>query len=491
MGSNADISPLYSISQGKNSLFFPFPIGYDCVGGGHIRTVGNIIIIGDECVGEVISLLKPEEDWRLKYHYGLYGHKLIAGGGEVYTRYFIVVKNRFGIIARFTNMHNYAGTYENKVFVPITSDAEAKLHYICMMLNYVLIDNYGRFNIDHVFKVTRDALECFFRDYAAAQMSNGKHRGEQSVEKCVYAVTAFFWKLRLKFGGYIQLTKEDLYTEKTVYNKYGKFKKRKLPAFQVRGIPQVSDTFRELPTKAFKILLNLAFRYAPDIAFAICLQAFAGLRAGEVCNVRQEGNPAGSGLIFTWIGNRTMKAEIDLTRELPMRSDGVICGKIKKERKQCVYPPFLEAFTSAYEHHKRFLLTRLFEEEYRPMFINSRGMAMTYDDYARRFAALVDNHYRPVLLECDDPECRIYGQLLYENRLGLHALRHWYSVQLVLHGEDIAQIQYWRGDKNPESAFAYLQDKGDLVSELESANEFLAEILMARGEAEMDERHGE
>jgi integrase len=96
---------------------------------------------------------------------------------------------------------------------------------------------------------------------------------------------------------------------RTVYNKYGKFKKKKLPVFQVRGIPKTGEAFRELPTKAFKILLSLAFRYTPDIAFAICLQAFAGLRAEEVCNVRQEDAPAGNGIIFTRVENRTIKIE--------------------------------------------------------------------------------------------------------------------------------------------------------------------------------------
>ncbi|OQB12863.1 MAG: Phage integrase family protein [Firmicutes bacterium ADurb.Bin193] len=440
-------------------------------------------------VGKIIDLWGQPEFRREDYHYGLYNHRLILKDGIIYSRSFIVIKNRFGVIARFTNLHNYAEIYENKVFVPITSDVEAKLHYICMMLNYVLIQHYECFRVDHVFKISREALECFFRDYATEKLPNGKHRGEQSIEKCVYAVTTFFRKLRWKFGSYILLAEGDLYTEKAVYNKYGKFQKKTLPAFQVKGIPKTDVTFRELPTKAFKILLNLAFRYAPDIAFAICLQAFAGLRAGEVLNVRQEGSPMGSGLIFTRIENRTIKVEIDLTREMPMRSDGVICGKIKKERRQCVYPPFLEAFIAAYEHHRHFLVKNTFEADYRPMFINSRGMAMTYDDYANRFTALVDNHFRPVLLECDDPECRIYGQLLYENRLTAHSLRHWYSTQLVLHGEDIAQIQYWRGDKNPESAFAYLQDKGDLVRELERANDFLAEILMDMGEKEVVRRH--
>lgn len=433
----------------------------------------------------IAGLADCNHSWRKEYRYGLYAHRLLASSGEVYTRHFIVIKNRFGLIVRFTRLHNFVGVYEGKVFAPLTSDAEAKLRYVCMMLNYVLIEHYSKFGIDHVFNISRDALECFFRDYAQEPMLDGRYRGKQSIEKCVHAVTLFFRKLRRKYGGYVHLREAELVRETTTYTERGKTKVKKLPAFQVKGYTRRKEVFRELPTKAFQILLNLAFRYAPDIAFAICLQAFAGLRAGEVCNVRQEGSPLGNGFIFTRFEDKVRKIEIDLTRELPLRSDGVVSGKIKKERKQCVYPPFISAFCEAYEHHKRFLSMRNYESEYRPMFINSRGMAMTYDDYARRFAALIENHFRAVLLECDDPECRIYGQLLYENRLGTHALRHWYSVQLVLHGEDIAQIQYWRGDKNPESAFGYLQNKGDLIKELENVGTFLSELLLERGESEI------
>lgn len=440
-------------------------------------------------MGNIINL-SERDGWRGEYHYGLYGHRLITSDGEVYTRHFIVIKNRFGLIVRFTRLHNYVGVYDGKIFAPVVSDAEAKLRYVCMMLNYVLVEHYEKYRVDHVFRISREALECFFRDYAQETLADGSHRGKQSVEKCVQAVTMFFHRLRRKFGSHVLLRESDLVTEVTVYDKRGRQKKKKRPAFQVKGFPNRREVFRELPTKAFQILLNLAFRYAPDIAFAICLQAFAGLRAGEVCNVRQEGSPLGNGIIFTHVEGGVRKIEIDLMRELPLRSDGVICGRIKRERMQCVYPPFIEAFRTAYEHHKKFLSTRQFEAEFCPMFVNSRGMAMTYDDYARRFTTLVDDHFRAVLLECDDPECRIYGQLLYENRLGLHALRHWYSVQLVLHGEDIAQIQYWRGDKNPESAFEYLQNKGDLVKELEAAGGFLSKLLMERGGWEVNHADG-
>ena len=433
-------------------------------------------------MGKIIELSGGRDRWHKEYRYGLYAHKLITARGEVYTRHFIVIKNRFGLIACFTRLHNYVGVYDGKVFAPLVSDAETKLRYVCMMLNYVLIYHYGKFHIDHVFKISREALECFFRDYAQETLPDGSHRGKQSIEKCVHAVTMFFRKLRRKFGAAVLLCESDLVTETTVYTRYGKPRLKKRPLFQAKGFISHKTVFRELPTKAFRILLNLAFRYAPDIAFAICLQAFAGLRAGEVVNVRQEGSPLGNGLIVTHFEGEVRKIEIDLTMELPLRGDGVICGKIKKERRQCVYPPFVKAFYAAYEHHNVFLATRRFETAYSPMFINSKCLAMTYDDYSRRFKALVEDYFRPALLESGDAECRIYGQLLYENRLGLHALRHWYSVQLVLHGEDIAQIQYWRGDRNPESALLYLQNKGDLVKELESAGGCLTEMLIERGE---------
>ena len=54
-------------------------------------------------------------------------------------------------------------------------------------------------------------------------------------------------------------------------------------------------------------------------------------------------------------------------------------------------------------------------------------------------------------------------------------------MQLVINQEDIGGIQFWRGDRNPQSAFEYLQNKGDLVNELKEADERLASLLMKVG----------
>ena len=420
------------------------------------------------------------------YRYGVYRHRITAPDGSLCIRPFVVIRNQYGVIVRFTNLHNFCEIYAGRTVIPISADAEKKLYYICMALNYIIIEHRAAFGIDSVFGVTAEALARFFRDYAGKPMPNGKFRSAQSVGKCVSAVAGFFMKLRRKYGDRIVLTEQDLFVRQTVTNRHGVKETKKVPAFQVRCIQKGETVFRELPTAAFKVLINLAFRYAPDIAFAMCLQAFAGLRAGEACNVRQVDSPLGAVITFAHIGNDVRNIEIDITRELQLRRDGVITGRIKNERKQVVYPSFLDAFTAAYQHHIRWLEERQFEMEYRPMFLNSNGKAMTYAVYRNRFTSLVENHFRPAMLQSEDPELRIYGQLLCENTLGLHSLRHWFSVQLVLHGEDIAQIQYWRGDRSPESAFLYLQNKGDLIRELEQTGGDLADILMEIGRREHD-----
>ena len=154
---------------------------------------------------------------------------------------------------------------------------------------------------------------------------------------------------------------------------------------------------------------------------------------------------------------------------------------------QCVYPAFLGAFIKAYELHQEYLEQTVFEKDYAPMFVNQNGKAMSYENYRQRFKKLINAHLRPLLVKSSDPELRIYGQLLYENNLGTHAMRHWYTVQLVLRGEDIANIQFWRGDKNPESAFTYLQNKGELTRELKESNERLMEILLETGGGYLEE----
>ena len=424
-----------------------------------------------------ITRIAQEDRLRTRYRYAVYERRLIHDVATAYSRSFIVLKNQYGVIVHFTGFHKYVTTYSDAVYRPLASDIREKLLYVCDMLNYILVDRCEDTGAEHVFQISRDMLERFFRDYALETRSDGTHRSRQSIEKCVSSVTSFFRKLCREYGGYMTVGIDQLYSERPARGARGKGSKKPTPAFQVRGIPENKRIFRDIPTKVFALMLNQAFRYTPEIAFAICVQAFAGLRPGEAMNLRQEISPLGAGATITVIDGMLKSAEFDLTREYALRSDGIVCGKIKKERRQKVYPAFLSAFATAYERHKKYLSSRDFEREYCPMFVNSRGKAMTYADYRGHFIQLVENHLRPALLMHEDSECRIYGQLLFENALGPQSLRHWFSVALVLMGEDIAQLQYWRGDTSPESALTYLQNKGELMRELAAANESFAEIL--------------
>ena len=161
-------------------------------------------------------------NWRQEYYYGVYEHKQTGLDGMIYPRSFIVIKHRSGVIVRFTKLHKYAGVYENQMFCPLASDGKAKLHYICMMLNYIIVDNYETFGIDHVFNVTKKSLNCFFADYAMQKKSDGGYRSRQSIEKCISAVTQFFWKLKRQYCGYVTLSREELYIEQEVRTQKGR-----------------------------------------------------------------------------------------------------------------------------------------------------------------------------------------------------------------------------------------------------------------------------
>ena len=422
----------------------------------------------------------------LRQRYAVYSYKGATPDGIAYTRSFIVLINGYGVITRFTRLQDYAGVYQSRTFLPISANPEAKLHSICAMLNYVLVRRGDEFGVRHVFDITMEMLEAFFTDYALTAKQDGSHKKRDTVERCVRAVTGFMANLSRAYEGYMRVDRDALYREESYRSTRGEWKIRRVPDFQIRGISQASRPFRDLPSKAFEILLPLAFRYAPNIAFAMTLQAFAGLRAGEALNVRQESSPLGAGIRFTEVDGVLVSAEIDLTETYALRSDGKRVGSIKKPRKQEVFYPFLGAFQTAYQYHLTVLKKTPFEKEYAPMFPNSRGMAMTYDSYLKQFRELVRKRFIPPLLKSGDPELRLYGQKLCESSLTPHSLRHWFTVQLVLRGATISEVQHWRGDSNPQSAFEYLQDKGDLAKELKETDSRLLELLMKTGE----ELHG-
>ena len=434
-----------------------------------------------------MSIIENSTERRL-YHYAVYMYSDVMDD-KVQREYpLIVLKNEYGVIVYFTCLHKYIRSYSNSAYRPVTSNASTKMKYICRMLNYVVIENYEKYGVNHIFQINKAMLLDFFSDYAAGIKKDGKHRDRQSIEKCLNAIREFIKCLNRKFEGYMSVSYEELFKVETVSMNNGRKKLVRRPDFQIEVYDEHREVFRDIPTQVVAIIIEQSLSFMPEIAFAICLQAFAGLRPGEVCNVRREDSVLGRGISITEIDGRAVKTEIDLTKEYCLRSDRVTCGKIKKERRQGVYPAFLDAFMHVYKLHLKYIDDKKYEHEYGPLFVERNGKAMTYEYYAKHFQKLMTEYVRPILLKHSDPECRLYGQMLYEKKLGLHAFRHWFSVQLVLHGEDIAQVQFWRGDSNPESALTYLMNKGELVRRLSEANNIFAKIVTQYGEQSYDEK---
>ena len=217
-----------------------------------------------------------------------------------------------------------------------------------------------------------------------------------------------------------------------------------------------------MPDSVFNFLLNFAAEKFPEIFFLIVLSAFAGLRPSEACNVSQYN------LIITRVNGRFSKVEIDLLAERVLRADMMRVGGIKKERIQKVYPRFLAQFQECYNIHMEYLKTRKFDETYAPMSVDRGGNAYTYKAYRVRFQKLIECII-PTLLASEDEEVVEYGMLLngQKEKISPHIFRHWFSARLALCGEDVAGLQFWRGDKNPNSCLVYLADKGDINRQLE------------------------
>ena len=168
-------------------------------------------------MGDLVEIYPPEKQLR----YAVYSVRNVTPDGLLFNRSFIVLKNGYGVIVRFTRLHEYSGAYDKRTTIPLESNPEGKMYFIVMMLNYVLVDHGDEFGVRHVFDITKDMLASFFNDYGLEPMSDGSHRCAERVERCISVVTAFMASLASsrKYAGYMKVRKKDLYEEKLIYTK--------------------------------------------------------------------------------------------------------------------------------------------------------------------------------------------------------------------------------------------------------------------------------
>ncbi|MBR5266969.1 MAG: site-specific integrase [Lachnospiraceae bacterium] len=421
---------------------------------------------------------------RLKY--SVYKYIGLAKDESIVERYFIVIATKKDFVIYFTELEEYIQSYSRKSVRPIQSNNRQKTIYITKMLNYILIDNYDKYKIKSVSYLTPESVIDFLAHYASTESEKTKERpSKDSIVFVQNSISSFLEAIKKK--SYLpNFENFDLFKDKKLYIQ-GIERSVRVSAldttfYQTKQKPRLYD----MPTPILFRLFELTRIHDPMILLPMAMQAFGGLRAGEVCNIRQMYSKHGAGIKLQIESGHITKATIDIRYVYQMRSDGVRVGRIKKPRQQSIYPAFLSLFEQIYNNHMELLKKYNYEKEYAPMFLskqNSNGTykAMRYAAYQRRFSSIVDILIGELIRSSTASE-RAYAELLLSHDVGTHILRHWFSVQLVLHGENQVGIMNWRGDKNPLSAIIYLQNKGELIKKYKKVGDTLGKYTISQWE---------
>lgn len=408
-----------------------------------------------------------------------YKHTLILGDNHLVTKQFIALKAPDGNL-QFTDFHRYVKSASK--IKSISDNGNKRFAYVIKFLNYV----FGVKRITSLDQLTLDMIKDFLMNYGLGTLpGDTRHRKKSTVEICVNTILDFLTLYLKERKGKAILSPSALYETTSYTNKRGRLIKRKEPKFDVYVDDSQTEQaiFRDMPNSAFEMLFAHIAEYHKDLLMVVALGAFVGLRPSEACNVRREDSPLGAGILFHQSEGETFKVEIDLRREMPLRSDLKPTGRIKKERMQAVPYIFLEVFLDTYNNYMSYLEGKRYERDYGPLNLNKQGKALTYAVYYQRFRRIIREEMIPIFLKSDDAEVVFFGHLLQEHNISPHIFRHWYTTQLVLSGvSEISELMSARGDKSPDSAWVYLQNKGEIAKQYGQVNDGLFDYMSWRAE---------
>lgn len=411
----------------------------------------------------------------------VYEHNIVTESGEIIKYCFIVLVDSSGVIEKWTNFHKYAASGR---LHSASGDTVYRYRHVVKLLNYCFFQKY---HIRKLSDMTAEMVKSFLTNYAMCSLPDDTpdtHRSKNTVSGCISTIIDFVTNLKADYPK-CEMDLSRLYrTEEKFNRRKGKYENKKVLDFDIRfKDTKKKEIFRDMPEKVFVIVFNEVYVNHKDILMLVALQAFAGLRPSEACNVRRTDSALGPGITFEYVEGRVNNVYIDLTRELNLRSDFKPVGKIKKERTQKVYDKFLPVFVDCYNEYMRYMEGRKYERQFGALTVNLQGRAMTYYSYRQKLKQVIDICI-PKMLSSDDAETVLYGNLLLENSVAPHIFRHWFTVNLVLDGLDASQIMYWRGDKSIESSLTYLQNKGDLEKKFVKVVDESFGYLLRRSEME-------
>ena len=369
--------------------------------------------------------------------------------------------------------------------------SERACYSIVGLLNYVLIDNYSKYRIGDIADITKQMAQDYLYYYCAQKNKAGFYRTRDSCEKERQAIGTFLYNLcyerehntDLKKMSHLrsnEILTREVYTDGVIRKNIDRW------LLQIRiwndetGYQQL---IRDMPEEMASRIVAMAEVFDPELTFPIVLGLYMGLREGEVCNVRKRDSEYGPGILIDYDGVECRMFKVNLKKEYKLRSDGKSVGKIKRKNERIAFHKFNNTIYSFYRRHLR-LIEDKEQEEYGAIFLNKnmsrktgKYSAMTVSSYRKRIEKLIQNYVIPSLKNDPNPEIRAFYYQIISHTWGAHALRHWFTVELVLEGCDDVEIMGYRGDKVNNTAQQYLMNKGAINKKYKEAATVMGRMI--------------
>lgn len=335
--------------------------------------------------------------------------------------------------------------------------------HLCMFLNYIFKDRTNP--LKSIKQLKYEDVNCFLNEYSNGNIGQDtkSFKDGNSVREVKRTIDAFgYWLSRKNIGRdkVVPYFKQKDFNKVIEVRQYEHGKTRKVSVYKTPFSVKIHGKIRREKVKEVQAilllcLLHTANHYDKMLTLPIALQAFAGLREGEVMQLCKER------ITLDKPSNILEEFSIDLWQEKIIRDDGKITGHIKIPRDQCVYYSFLSLIDKYYKEHMLLLKEKGYSnDEYGAMFFNKRGQAMISDNYEDRFRNIVAKTIKllSALSNYGLVEASNVLSVLHKASLTPHSMRYFFTgfITEKCNGNPF-EIAVWRGDSNIQSALTYLR----------------------------------
>ena len=351
---------------------------------------------------------------------------------------------------------------------------------ICAFLNHILWNT----NHSYLHDITLNDIRQFFLVYQTKE--NGQSRSAMGWNEGTAFVADFLASYYIHNCDTFDFAYkyQDLIEEHTIRNtSTGRtMLVNQYNHLSVKAPEQLTKKNRLLLYGYLDFILLECEMYDPELTLAVALQAFAGLREGEIVNLsynRIELRYEGFGSIGDII--------LDLTRPASFAAGRLKTefGNIKIKRKQSVYPDFIKRVQKLYNAH----MARHEAMGYKtggdaPVFVNKKNGPMSVDTYKGRVKKLFYEHFLPDLRKASEQTGNWatdapYIEAFEEDYPGAHAFRHWFTMYLFQKAKlTTDEISKWRGDSSRESMLTYIHVNADMLASFETTTHTFQRTLL-------------